>query len=313
MSNLADCRPVTNAVTSSSIYRAPVTRLAKLYHYRRNGIYYLRLRETGSLTHAVSVSLKTTNRKAAMQASEHLANTIRAFHLDNPQATWTELREHLIWVAENLLSTAHELDSLRLWGDLYEDTLMDLTEISATMPLSEEQHEHIANAKRVMSAAQTRLQGDSMPLVTVIRELGKEGIPGPAAPTSNLPSGTALTFRILSELYLADRGADQKASTLKNTRLDHGVITTHIGELDLRNHSRADLVALRDRLSEGRMPSTVNKLIVKLSAVLAWAVDNGHLAKAYDNKLKFTKGVESSRKAFSQSLPDHTLPLSLGS
>ena len=68
----------------------------------------------------------------------------------------------------------------------------------------------------------------------------------------------------------------------------------------MRTHSRADLVALRDRLSDGRMPSTVNKLIVKLSAVLAWSVENGHIPKSYDKKLKLTKGLESSRKAFTQ-------------
>jgi integrase len=48
------------------------------------------------------------------------------------------------------------------------------------------------------------------------------------------------------------------------------------------------------------MPSTVNKLIVKLSAVLAWSVENGHISKSYDKKLKLTKGLESSRKAFTQ-------------
>ena len=117
--------PVTSAVTSFALPLRPTTRLAKAYHYRRNGIYYLRLRETGSLIRTVSVSLRTTDRKAAMQASLHLAETIRAFHLDKPEATWHELREHLIWVAESLLSSAHEVHSLRLWGDLYEDVTMN--------------------------------------------------------------------------------------------------------------------------------------------------------------------------------------------
>jgi site-specific recombinase XerD len=109
-----------------------------------------------------------------------------------------------------------------------------------------------------------------------------------------------MTFEILSSLYLADRGRDQKASTLKETKICHGTISAALGELDMRTHSRADLVALRDRLADGRMPSTVNKLIVKLSAVLAWSVENGHISKSYDKKLKLTKGLESSRKAFTQ-------------
>ena len=109
-----------------------------------------------------------------------------------------------------------------------------------------------------------------------------------------------MTFEVLSGLYMADRAQDQKASTLKETKVCHGTLSAQLGDLDLRNHSRADLVALRDRLSVGRMPSTVNKLLVKLSAVLAWSVENGHLQKTYDKKLKLTKGLESTRKAFSQ-------------
>lgn len=303
MKTTAKLYPVTSAVTSSAVPLRPTTRLAKPYHYRRNGIYYLRLRETGSTTQATSVSLKTTDRRAAMDASRRLAETIKAFHLDHPQATFSELREHLLWVAENLLSSAHDVHSLRDWGDLYEDVRTNLTEIAATMPLSVDQHEHIAKARQVMSAAQERLQGDSVPLVNIIRDLegGSESDlkHGNGVPLS-LSVLAPMTFEVLSGLYLADRAQDQKASTLKETKVCHGTLSAQLGDLDLRNHSRADLVALRDRLSEGRMPSTVNKLLVKLSAVLAWSVENGHLQKTYDKKLKLTKGLESTRKAFSQ-------------
>ncbi|MGZ7460089.1 tyrosine-type recombinase/integrase [Pseudomonas sp. Ma2-10] len=296
--------PVTSAVTNSAVSLRPTTRLAKPYHYRRNGIYYLRLRETGSTTQATSVSLKTTDRKAAMDASRRLAETIRSFHLDHPEATWKELREHLLWMAEDLLSCVHDVHSLRDWGDLYEDVKTNLTEIAATMSLNVDQHEHVIKAKDMMAAAQVRLQGDSVPLVKIIRDL--EGNPEPTLKHVNGVSmplsvkAPALTFEALSALYLADRAQDQKASTLKETKICHRTLSASLGGLDLRSHSREDLVALRDRLSEGRMPSTVNKLIVKLSAVLTWAVENGHLTKTYDKKLKLTRGLESTRKAFSQ-------------
>lgn len=114
------------------------------------------------------------------------------------------------------------------------------------------------------------------------------------------PVSIPLTFDVLSQLYMADRGGEQKPTTLKETILCHKVIAEHLNGLDLRRHSREDLVAFRGRLSVGRMPSTVNKLIVKLSAVFSWAVENGHLSRSYDKKLKLTKGVESARKAFSQ-------------
>ena len=304
MTNTAKLYPVTSAVTNSAVSLRPTTRLAKPYHYRRNGIYYLRLRETGSTMQATSVSLKTTDRKAAMDASRRLAETIRSFHLDHPEATWSELREHLLWVAEGLLSCSHDVHSLRDWGDLYEDVRMNLTEIAATMSLNVDQHEHVTKAKDVMAAAQVRLQGDSVPLVKIIRDL--EGSPEPMVKhvsDVSLPlsvKAPRLTFEALSALYLADRAQDQKASTLKETKVCHRTLSASLGELDLRNHSREDLVALRDRLSVGRMPTTVNKLLVKLSAVLTWAKDNGHLLITYDKKLKLTKGLESTRKAFSQ-------------
>lgn len=300
----SNASPVTSRVTKITLPLRPTTRLAKPYHYRRNGIYYLRLRETGSLTRTVSVSLKTTDRKVAMQASQHLAETIRAFHLDKPEATWHELREHLIWVAEGLLSSAHDVHSLRLWGDLYDDVGTNLTEIAATMPLSLDQHEHVANAKQVMTAAQHRLQGDSVPLVKIIRDL--EADPESSVKQNANVSATLsvkrppLTFEVLSGLYLADRAGEQKPNTLSSTKFTHGVLSDVLGSLDLHSHSRADLVALRDTLVKTRKPSTVNQMLMKLSAVLNWAVENGHLEKSFDKKLKFTKGTESSRKAFTQ-------------
>lgn len=82
-------------------------------------------------------------------------------------------------------------------------------------------------------------------------------------------SSCPLTFTALSCLYMEDREISQKPSTARETKLCHKVISKHLANLDLRSHSRADLVAFRKRLSEGRMPSTVNKLIVKLSSVFA--------------------------------------------
>ena len=113
-------------------------------------------------------------------------------------------------------------------------------------------------------------------------------------------SAPAMTFEFLSGLYMSDRAGEQKASTLSTTKFTHGVLCNELGVLDLRMHTRAHLVALRDRLATTRKPSTVNQMLMKLSAVLNWSVENGHLEKSYDKKLKFTKGIESSRKAFSQ-------------
>ncbi|WP_259699462.1 tyrosine-type recombinase/integrase [Pseudomonas fluorescens] len=202
------------------------------------------------------------------------------------------------------MSCSHDVHSLRDWGDLYEDVRTNLTEIAATMPLNVDQHEHVSKAKDVMAAAQVRLQGDSVPLVKIIRDL-EGGSQDALKHANDVPLSLSvlappLTFEVLSGLYMADRAGEQKASTLSSTKFTHGVLCAELGALDLRKHTRADLVALRDRLATTRKPSTVNQMLMKLSAVLNWSVENGHLEKSFDKKLKFTKGTESTRKAFSQ-------------
>ncbi|SDB51697.1 tyrosine-type recombinase/integrase [Pseudomonas sp. NFACC13-1] len=218
----------------------------------------MRLRATGSTSEAAAVSLQTSNRSAAMEASEQLSGFVRAFHLENPEATWSALKEYFRVVTVELFESKRASDVVQAWGGLHDN-----------------------------NAAPAG--GSSSPLRSVTN-----------APLSLSVIAPAVTFEALSALYLADRGQDQKASTLKETKICHGTISAALGELDMRRHSRADLVALRDRLADGRMPSTVNKLLVKLSAVLAWSVENGHISKSYDKKLKLTKGTESSRRAFTQ-------------
>ncbi|MNJ40527.1 site-specific tyrosine recombinase XerD [compost metagenome] len=256
MNNPLQEHPVTSAVTNRTLPLRPNCPLASPYHYRRHGIYYLRLRVTGSVNRTVSVSLKTTDRRWAMQTSGHLTSSLQAFHLDHPDASWNNLREHLLTLVSSTLMSVDDGHPLRHWGDMYRNIAVSPSSVFA--PYGE-----------VMS-------------------------------TATEPAATSMTFDVLSQLYMADRGGDQKPTTLKETILCHKVISENLDGLDLRNHSRADLVQFRERLSVGRMPSTVNKLIVKLSAVFAWAVENGHLSKTYDKKLKLTKGVESTRKAFSQ-------------
>ncbi|MFV0930002.1 tyrosine-type recombinase/integrase [Pseudomonas jessenii] len=247
-----------SVVTNLAFPVRPTTRLAKPYHFRRNGIYYMRLRATGSTTEFASVSLKTSNRRDALDASEHLAGCVRTFHLEHPDASWSKLKEHFRVVSVELFEAGRDDNVTQEWGGL-----------------------HVSHSGSVCGSTR------SMKSVADV-------------PVSLSVLAPPMTFETLSSLYLADRGKDQKESTLKETKICHGIISAALGELDMRTHSRADLVALRDRLSDGRMPSTVNKLIVKLSALLTWSVENGHIPKSYDKKLKLTKGIESSRKAFTQ-------------
>lgn len=118
--SILEVRPaVTNTVTTLAFPSKPTTRLAKPYHYRRNGIYYMRLRATGSTTEAAAVSLQTSNRREALDTSEQLTGLVRAFHLENPDALWSKLKEHFRLVSAELFESGREVVT-QLWGALHD-------------------------------------------------------------------------------------------------------------------------------------------------------------------------------------------------
>lgn len=147
--------------------RPNVSQLAVPYVYRRgSGRYHLRVRLKGSHT-SYTLSLKTTNRPNAMTTAKHLLQTLKAFHLDNPDATWDELRGRLIEIAEDALWSPSE-DSMGLvWSDL----AGDLQEIAKTMPLTYAQAQAITAAYEVLRGSQGRLNGDLSGLMEVLKEL----------------------------------------------------------------------------------------------------------------------------------------------
>lgn len=206
-----------------------------------------------------------------MNASRQLVDAVRTFHQGFPEATWHQIRDRLVQSAASLLRSNLNPDTQRLWGGLYANVDKHCAVVNnGTPPTYPEQVVESLNrsTERASLAQSVRL-----------------------AP---------LTFEVLSRLYLADRAVEQKPTTLSSTQFTHGVMGSILGDLDLRTHTREDLVTLRDQLVMTRKRSTVNQMLMKVSAVLNWAVNNGHLVKAFDKKLKFTKGLESTRKVFNQ-------------
>lgn len=165
-----------------------------------------------------------------MEASELIALVLLAdFHLQCLQVSWYELREHLLVIVARILAGAN----------------------NSVDPLWQ-------------WGGFYKDAGDSILVAGALAPIA-------ALPKLSTPAEVAapLTFTALSCLYMEDREISQKPSTAREAKLCHKMISKHLANLDLRSHSRADLVAFRERLSEGRMPSTVNKLIVKLSSVFA--------------------------------------------
>ncbi|AIB36039.1 hypothetical protein PS417_10730 [Pseudomonas simiae] len=280
--------------------------LARPYLYRRQGRYTLRVRPLGS-KETLSVSLKTTNRQSALATAAHLLGTLRAFHLDTPDATWQDLKDNLLDIAKDILKTRSVWDQLGDTRLVYRDVRKDLNEISSTEPLSIDQARAVSYGKRITTAGERRDEGDMGPILAIIAELGEGEGRTDWKPEISVPSvvGTApasktLTFKTLADTYLEERKEDVKASSMRSMKACCDILVGVLGEMDMATHSRADLVGVRETLKEGRKPVTVNKIVTQMTTILNWAVDNGHIKQAFGKKLQLTKGAESGRIPFSQ-------------
>lgn len=61
--------------------------LAAPWVYRRAGVYYLRLRPSGTSKKSITLSLRTRHRETAMRHSRRIQATLKVFHLDRPEDT----------------------------------------------------------------------------------------------------------------------------------------------------------------------------------------------------------------------------------
>ena len=245
-----------------------------------------------------------------MTTAKHLLQTLKAFHLDNPEASWEELRDNLRDIAEEALGNPQ--------GDAYGLVLSEvsenLAEIAHTTPMGLAQAKAVLMAQRVLRAAEGRHSGDLRELVGLLEgdlktSIGKdyqfdpvdrhEPVPVPICSTDD----TKATFQSLYDAFKAERGGDQSANTLKNWESCTKTIAGHLKDADMAKHSRATFVGLRDALlADGRKPSSVNKIMTHASSVVGWAVATGLIERDYSKKLLIAKGSESDRIAF---IKDH--------
>lgn len=275
------------------------TVLAKPWHFRRHGRYYLRLRPRNQTHDLFTVSLRTTDRTFAMELSQNIQRALALFQLDKPDATWPELKEQLTVIAEELLELAHGDESIFVHSEAYREMYNALRQASSRVSLTAEQHRALGMGKAILKAANARLEGNSEALSDIVRQLKEE-----ASPVSVSVGGkeerAPITFRQLADLYMAEQVANVEASTMRDIRSTCAGLADVLGNLDLRGHTREDLVAAKATLLETRKASTVNKFLTRLSTVLSWAVNNGYIERSFDKRLKATKGADSSRVPFSQ-------------
>src|SRR3989344_1149480 len=282
--------------------------MAAPWVYRRAGVYYLRLRPSGTSKKSITLSLRTRHRVTAIRHTRRIQATLKVFHLDRPEDTWEELVVPLKELAENTLWELISLEDREAKSLEYSELLEDLQHIAATQPVTSSQVKAIKVGARIHQAAQARLLNvDPEPLGDLIEELSAESLqPAQVAAEEPKvePTGPEITFSRLSELYLAEQADQLKPASLRDMKSCCKTLTPALTdpngqELDLRTHTREDMTKLKATLMEGRKPLTVNKLLTRISTIFTWAVNSGYLEKTYNKGLKISKGAESDRKAFS--------------
>lgn len=204
------------------------------------------------------------------------------------------------------MATPTEWDLMDCMGLVYSDLREDLHRLTVTQPLTVPQAKAVTLGQQIMQAAEARVGGDPRALVEVIERIDREAVLEAAGHGSvSLSVGATqvrspMTFDHLASLYMAEQAANVEASTMRDIRSTCAGLSEALSGLDLRRHTREDLVNVKAALLERKKPSTVNKYLTRLSTVLSWAFNNGYIERTFDKGLKLTKGADSSRGAFSQ-------------
>lgn len=238
-----------------------------------------------------------------MERMRELAATAKAFMLDKIEASQEELRAHLKDMAERLLTepVGSFWDGLSV--SVLEDAKADLKELSVIGRLTIDQHRHLQESLRVIEAAQSRVHGDASGLLKEVCSDSVETPEGYVKAEANglhIPLNDSLEWSSLSATYRNEHMVNLKPASQADIVSAHKTLNRFTGSINWNTHSRAEVTAMRDSMiAEGLAPSTVNKLLAKLSACINWAKLNGHINHDYTKGLKL-RGIESSRKAFSE-------------
>ncbi|VVQ33084.1 Tyrosine recombinase XerC [Pseudomonas fluorescens] len=237
-----------------------------------------------------------------MQNSKDLRAALAGFHLDNPQADWESIRSAIREFAREALQADHSNDPMQSYGMVYDDLKGHLIGHAMTSPMTPVQARGVEAAIAAINGAQKRLNGDLGALNEILEDGPSCGTSTPLSSSlSVLPTADALTFEGLSTIYIKEHKANIADSTLKSLGYSLKALNEALAGVDLTNHTRADMQALKATLDASRSPSTVNKLLTTVVTILDWSVNNGLLERHYAKGLKHRKGASSQRKAFSKS------------
>lgn len=252
-----------------------------------------------------------------MHRMNELAATAKAFLLDDPTATSSELNAHLKEMALSFLTDKVE----NYWHGLEVDQLGDAAANLQTIAhgaLNADQQAHIVEALEVLKAAQARVNdGHGAELLAVLNKLKVSSSlnnttgdtaailrddqgDSPAKFTQGHHIEDELCWEQLSSTYQAEHAVNLKPASQRDIASAHKTLSRFVKGINWKTHTRAEVSAVRDAMrASGLADSTVNKLLAKLCAVMNWANQNGYVPHDYSKGLK-VKGVRSARRAFSE-------------
>ncbi|MGF7165840.1 phosphoribosylformylglycinamidine (FGAM) synthase PurS component [Pantoea sp. AN62] len=231
---------------------------------KRSGRYSMRLREVGKTSLIITISLKTTDRRIAMERMRELAATAKAFMLDKIEASQEELRAHLKDMAERLLTepVGSFWDGLSV--SVLEDAKADLKELSVIGRLTIDQHRHLQESLRVIEAAQSRVHGDASGLLKevcgseyLIRATNSDSVETPEGyvkavhqhePEANGLHIPALEWSSLSATYRNEHMVNLKPASQADIVSAHKTLNRFTGSINWNTHSRGEVTAMRDSM-----------------------------------------------------------------
>ncbi|XXD08237.1 tyrosine-type recombinase/integrase [Klebsiella sp. R445] len=303
--------------------------LTNVYLYQRNGIYYFRLKNRHKIT---SLSLRTRDRRTAMSHSRQIKAALKAVHADNPDMAYEDMREHLKEIAEWEISAGRsdlfQTDMRDTYRDQYNELGQHLTDAVASEQLTIDQHRYIAEALTVLKACMERIEGNNKPLLDYLDGHGNVAANVPVSVGLDVSETVCLSDLI--EQYESENIQNWKPATLSENQASHSTLVEifkHLGIDDLTKATRADMIAVRDilqqipknrkqRFKDAPLVELLaradksdcmdvvtinNKYLVKMSAVIKWAVRNGLIERNLTEGLELKappRKASDARKAF---------------
>lgn len=266
--------------------------------YKRKNRHYLRLRVVGQSQEFLTLSTGTDSASVAMSRRLEIERMLRHYGLDNPNATFEELKENLRdYAAQWLSQPVSSVGERNEFIDQLSEASYRLRLAVATDNLSPATHKAITEMLRLNKMAQERLKGNSEALANFVEP--NEPMASSVVMETVKAQAAGATFAELVEDLLKEKRLTLKPTSLKDLESCLRSIQKFVPVESGVPMGRLDWVQIRDEmLASGIAKATLNKWLTKAKMVIDYGLLNGRLNGLNPiNRLKVTQD-DSSRRAF---------------